>query len=271
MSHTRTAVVLAAGRGTRMRQTTGAAELDDAQRAAAARGEKAMMPVGRPFLDHVLHRLAEEGIRRVCVVIRPEATAVVQRYETELRPTRLEIAFARQAEPRGTAHAVLCAATCVGGDPFLLVNGDNLYPVAALTALAALDSPGLIGFEPAALVEQGNVPAERIPRFALIRTGRGGRLERLVEKPNPEQIASMGPAALVSMNAWRFDPAIFAACRAVEPSDRGELELQEAVSLAMASGQTFTVLPWSAGVLDLTGQADVAGIAERLHGVAVRL
>jgi glucose-1-phosphate thymidylyltransferase len=57
----------------------------------------------------------------------------------------------------------------------------------------------------------------------------------------------------------------------VEPSDRGELELQEAVSLAMASGQTFTVLPWSAGVLDLTGQADVAGIAERLHGVAVRL
>jgi glucose-1-phosphate thymidylyltransferase len=73
------------------------------------------------------------------------------------------------------------------------------------------------------------------------------------------------------MNAWRFDACIFTACRAVRPSARGELELQDAVAVAMASGQAFTVVPWSAGVIDLTGRADVAGVAERLRGAAVRL
>jgi glucose-1-phosphate thymidylyltransferase len=74
------------------------------------------------------------------------------------------------------------------------------------------------------------------------------------------------------MNSWGFGPEIFPACRAVTPSARGELELQDAVTHAMrALGQVFRVIPWAAGVLDLSGRKDVAEVARRLEGIEVRL
>ena len=50
----RKAVILARGLGTRMRKADTGAALDSAQQAAADSGLKAMIPVGRPFLDYVL-------------------------------------------------------------------------------------------------------------------------------------------------------------------------------------------------------------------------
>ena len=42
------------------------------------------------------------------------------------------------------------------------MNADNLYPVAALQALASLDEPGLPGFDREDLVRTSNIPPERI-------------------------------------------------------------------------------------------------------------
>jgi glucose-1-phosphate thymidylyltransferase len=61
-----------------------------------------------------------------------------------------------QPEPRGTADAILAAADWVGEASFLAVNGDNLYPVAALRRLRDLDGPGVVGFSRAGLVSSGN-------------------------------------------------------------------------------------------------------------------
>jgi CTP:molybdopterin cytidylyltransferase MocA len=63
------AVILAAGRGTRMQQAHDSAGLNAGQSAAARSGLKAMMPVSRPFIDYVLSGLADAGYRRVCLVI----------------------------------------------------------------------------------------------------------------------------------------------------------------------------------------------------------
>ena len=74
----------------------------------------------------------------------------------------------------------------------------------------------------------------------------------------------------VSMNLWSFTPTIFEACRRVRPSDRGELELQDAVMLAMHElGVEFRAVRAHAGVLDLSKRADVASIADFLRGVTV--
>ncbi len=64
------AIILAAGLGTRMRAADDA-PLTEAQARAAAAGHKAMMPFGRPFLDHVLHNLADAGITDACIVTAP--------------------------------------------------------------------------------------------------------------------------------------------------------------------------------------------------------
>ena len=66
------------------------------------------------------------------------------------------------------------------------------------------------------------------------------------------------------MNCWRFGPRIFEACRNIEPSQRGELELPDAVQYAIDKlGEAFEVVRVRAPVLDMTSRKDVALIAEK--------
>jgi glucose-1-phosphate thymidylyltransferase len=259
------AVVMARGLGTRMRRADAAAHLDDAQQAAADAGLKVMIPdaAGRPFLDHILASLADAGVADVLLVTAPEH-ATLSAHLARHPPRRVRVQCVVQAEPRGTADAVLAAEAAVGDAPFLVANGDNLYPPEALEALVALDGPGLAGFDRRALIEGGNIPPERIAAFALVATDADGNLADLVEKPDAAARERLGEAALVSMNLWRFDRRIFAACREVAPSPRGEVELPEAALLAARQGAPIRVVPVHAGVLDLSARGDIATVARRL-------
>ena len=255
-----------------MRSTDAAAVLTDAQHRAADAGHKAMMPIaGRPFLDFVLSAAADAGLDRIAIVVAPDHDELRHHYQTASPPTRLRLDFVVQAEPRGTADAVLAAERWIGDDSFLVMNGDNLYPVRDLSALRGLREPGLLGFDPEDLVRSGNVPADRVRAFALVEPDAGGHLTRIVEKPSPEDVTRLGPAARVSMNCWRFDSRIFDACRAVTPSSRGELELPAAVALAISeAGVRFRVLPATGPVLDLSRRADAADLSHRLAATEPR-
>lgn len=268
---TERAIVLARGLGTRMRQATPDARLDPAQAAAADEGLKAFIPIGRPFLDYILSALADAAVTRLCVVIGPEHDVVRRYYTSEVPLTRITVDFAVQVEPRGTADAVLAAEPWTGGEPFLVLNGDNYYPVPALKALAALSLPGLVAFSREGLLAGGQVSADRILKFALLDLD-GNRLRRIVEKPDQVDRARFERGSYVSMNCWRFDARVFDACRLVKTSSRGELELPEAVQLAIDDGRfPVEAVLSDAGVLDLSGRGDVAAVAARLAGVEVRL
>lgn len=260
------AVVLARGLGTRMRAPDPHAELTDDQQRAADAGLKPMIPVnGRPFLDYVLSALADAGIRDVALVVAP-AHDLVRRYYGAAPPSRLQMSFVVQHEPLGTADAILAAEQWTNGEVFLALNADNLYPARALTDLAALDEPGLPAFERAALVRSGNIPPDRIQAFALIEVDDRGYLTRIVEKPS----ADPGTGSLVSMNCWRFDSRIFAVCRDVPRSPRGEFELPEAVGLAVERGVRFKALRAAGPVLDLSNRADAGVVARQLAGLSPR-
>ncbi len=78
------AIILARGLGTRMRERAqGGAAMDAAQAEAADRGVKAMIPIGRPFLDYVLSALADAGYTEACLVIGPEHDAIRDYYERD--------------------------------------------------------------------------------------------------------------------------------------------------------------------------------------------
>lgn len=265
------AAVLARGLGTRMRSADDSAALTAAQRRAADAGMKAMMPVaGRPFLDFVLSALADAGIRHAALVVAPDHAAVREHYD-RMPPQRLSIEYLVQAEPRGTADAVLAIEAWTGDDPFLVVNGDNLYPVQALRELAALAEPGLAGFDADDLVRSSNIEPARLRAFATADTDGGSYLARIVEKPSDADAPAPDRPRLISMNCWRFDARIFDACRDVAPSPRGELELPSAVTLALARGVPFRVVPARGPVLDLSQRADAAEVARRLAATMPRL
>jgi glucose-1-phosphate thymidylyltransferase len=264
------AVIMARGLGTRMRRDDAAAQLDDAQAQAAAQGLKAMIPIGRPFLDYVLSALADAGYRDACLVIGPEHDAVRDYYMKVAPPSRVRVSFAIQQEPRGTADAVAAAESFAQGDRVLVLNADNYYPVDGLAALRTLPGSGLLGFERDALVRESNIEAERVRAYALLVLHDDGSLAAIIEKPDDATFARMHDAP-VSMNVWVFTPAIFEACRRVRPSPRGELELADAVRIAMTElHERFDVIPIRAGVLDLSRRADIAAVKERLAGVEAR-
>jgi len=265
------AVVLAAGRGTRMRRPAPAVPLDDAQRRMADRGLKPLVPFhGHAYIDFVLSALADGGCREVCIVV-PRGDDAIRAHYAAIGTRRIRLSFAAQDEPLGSAHALLAAEAFVGDDEFLVVNADNVYPPAAVAALLDARGNALAGFRRSTLIA-GGIPAERIAAYALVRADGEGFLAEIVEKPGPEELSRFGDDALVSMTLWRFTPAILDACRSIAPSARGEYELPDAVAYATRElGARFRVVPVEGGVLDLSCREDIPFVAERLRGVRVEL
>ncbi|MEZ5290741.1 MAG: sugar phosphate nucleotidyltransferase [Vicinamibacterales bacterium] len=267
-----TAVVLAGGRGSRLQASSPDGLAFDAQRRAAVRGLKVMMPVDaagrRPLLDYILGSLADAGVTDVVLVVPPQA-ADVRAHLAQMPPARLAVRVAVQPVADGTAGAVLAAEAAVPDSTFLVMNGDNLYPPGAVRALCALEGCGLPAFTRASLLAASGFAPEKIDTFADVTADEAGWLVRLVEKP------ARGPgaparSALVSMNIWKVDRTIFAAARDVPRSPRGERELPGAVMLAVTRGTPFRVLTASDPVLDLTTAADVAIVSRALAGVEPR-
>ena len=252
-----------------MRAREDGARLDVEQERVASAGLKAMIPVGRPFLDYVLSSLVDAGLSEVCIVIGPEHTEVRERYGRG--DTRARVSFAIQEEPLGTADALLSAESFTSGESFVVLNSDNYYPVDVLAKLGTLGEPGLPAFGRGALLSDGAIAPERIAGYALLDIAPDGYLARIVEKPDERTLAEFGDDAYVSMNCWHFSSEIFPACRTVAPSSRGELELPLAVQHAIdAYGGRFRAFPVEAGVLDLSRRGDVAAVKERLRGIEAR-
>lgn len=261
------AIVLARGLGTRMRASDPSARLTPEQLRAADAGLKAMIPLnGRPLLDYILSSLADAGIRHVALVVAPDHSAL-RDYYAATAPVRIQLDYVVQERPLGTADAVLAAEAWVVGEPFLAMNADNLYPVPALSELAALPEPALPAFDREDLVRSSNIPAERIRSFAFLDIDASGYLTGIVEKPE-------GPSdrgtTYISMNCWRFDQRIFQACRDVPLSARGEFELPEAVGVAVAQGVRFKTFPARGPVLDLSTRSDATDVSRRLYGIIPR-
>ncbi len=271
------AVILARGLGSRLRADDGA-PLTEEQEVAAEAGAKGLMPVaGRPFLDFLLHELADAGVTDIVFVVAPDDTLIRQRYESDASPTRLRVRFAVQHEARGTAHALLAArdAVCAAlGAPtddarkrhFLMCNADDLYPSASVRALVDLGGPGLVAFDADALLAGGTIEPARIRSFALLAIGDDGMLQEIVEKPAEDHPLALADSRWVSMNLWRFTDAIFDDCVQVAPSPRGELELADAVRHAMARGEHFLVVQQHVAVPGLTHRRDVVALDALLGG-----
>lgn len=259
-----------------MKKADAAVALDPTLAAAADSGVKAMIPtLGRPFLDYVLAVAAEAGITRACLVVGPEHDQI-QQYYAGLRPRRMKIEFAVQEKPLGTADAVSAAEPVVGRRPFAMINSDNYYPLQALCGLRDASGPAVAIFDAETLVAQSNIPAERIARLSVVegqhQPDGAIRLKRIIEKPDAATLARLPRPLGVSMNCWRFGPAIFEACRSIGPSPRGELEITDAVQYATDRlGEQFSIVWCRAAVLDLSSRNDIGPVAERLQGVKVDL
>ena len=210
-SPVRKAVILAAGRGTRMKSLT-----DDCP--------KPMLPLnGRPMLAHQIERLESAGIEQVCIVVGYKA-AIVKDYFAAHPPRTAALRYALQETPNGTGSAALLAKDFAAGDAFLFTFGDVMVDAAVYTQLFALAD----GAEMALTVKRVEDPY----RGAAVYVD-GGRVVKIIEKP-PQGAST---THFINAGVYIFRPRLFDKLARLQLSARGEYDLTDAIQETVAGGE----------------------------------
>jgi len=210
------AVVLAAGEGTRLRPLT-----EDKP--------KGMVEVdGKPILTHCFDQLAALGADELIVVVGYLKERIIDHYGDEYEG--IPITYAHQRDQQGLAHALLTVEEYIDDD-FMLMLGDNVFQ-ANLEDVVRRQREDRA--DAAFLVEE--VPWEDADRYGVCDTNKFGEITDVVEKPDDP------PSNLVMTGFYTFTPAIFHACHLVQPSNRGEYEISEAIDLLIQSGRTIDAI-----------------------------
>ena len=225
------AVVLAAGKGTRMR---------------SERPKVLHQVAGKPMLAWVLEAVRAASCQRILVVVGHGAEAVREAFPDP------ELEWIEQREQRGTGHALAQIEGAIEepGD-LLVVSGDvPLVSPGTLEELLAAAGPAWGAMAVAELEEPGSLG--RVERTAE------GRLERIVEARDatPEQLET----GLINAGLYVLPaPQIFHRLRDLQPDNaQGEIYLTDALGAAAAAGESIVTI-------DLENPVEAAGINDRLE------
>lgn len=233
-------VILAAGEGTRLRPLT-----EDKPKGMVEVDEK-------PILTYCLNQLAELGADEYVIVVGYLKEKIIEHYGDEFEG--IPITYAHQREQKGLAHALLTVEDYIEDD-FMLMLGDNIFK-ANLNAVVQRQQKD--SADAAFLVEE--VPCEEATRYGVCVTNSDGEITDVVEKPDDP------PSNLVMTGFYTFTPAIFHACHLVQPSDRGEYEISEAIDLLIQSGRTIDAVKIDGWRVDIGYPEDREWAEKRLMG-----
>jgi glucose-1-phosphate thymidylyltransferase len=224
------ALVLAGGRGTRLRPITHTSA-------------KQLVPVAnKPVLFYGLEALAAAGIRQVGIIVgdpremlKPdhrtgERVTVMVNSQAEIRAAvgdgsrfGLEVTYIEQEAPLGLAHAVKIAEPYMAGEPFVMYLGDNLIKDGITSFVRDFEAE-----RPDAQILLARV---RNPQEFGVAELEGERVVRLEEKPKEPR------SDLALVGVYLFSSCVFDAVRAIRPSKRGELEITDAIQQLIDSGK----------------------------------
>ncbi|MDQ2052611.1 UTP--glucose-1-phosphate uridylyltransferase AglF [Natronolimnohabitans sp. A-GB9] len=236
------AVVLAAGEGTRLRPLTedkpkGMVEVDD-----------------QPILTHCFDQLIDLGADELVVVVGYLKEVIIDHYGDEYRG--VPITYTHQREQKGLAHALLSVEEHIDDD-FMLILGDNIFNANLEDVVRRQQEDRA---DAAFLVEE--VPWDEASRYGVCDTNKYGEITDVIEKPDDP------PSNLVMTGFYTFSPAIFHACHLVQPSDRGEYEISDAIDLLIQSGRTIDAIALDGWRIDVGYPEDRDEAERRLQGEA---
>ena len=206
------AVLLAAGRGTRMRDLTEALP-------------KPMLEVrGKPVLQHIIEGLRDNGLTSLLVVVGWRAE-VAKEFFADGSKLGVKIDYQIQTVQDGTGRVVGLAQNFVGADPFLLSYGDILIGPENYRRIC----DALAGAEAVISVKR----SDDVSQGGAVFVSEKFELTDLREKPKPDEPIS----PWYNAGVYAFRPSIFDYIAKLEPSPRGEYELTDAIRNLALSGK----------------------------------
>jgi NDP-sugar pyrophosphorylase family protein len=201
-------VLLAAGKGTRLQPLT-------------LVRSKVMAPVaGRPLGARVADLLVAQGIRELVVVVSSD-DAEVRPYFADHAGFGVPVRFVEQAERKGMAHALGLAAPLITGD-FIMSACDNLVDASHLGEMVATHQHA----KAAATLSLMAIDRAQASKTGIVEWDHRF-VRRIVEKPSPEE----APSNISSLPLYLFSPELLALLPLIQPSARGEYELQDAIQM----------------------------------------
>lgn len=239
----RKAVIPAAGLGTRFLPATKALA-------------KEMLPiVDTPTIQYIIEEAVKSGIEEILIITNSNKHAMEnhfdRNYELEdrlLASHKMEelkmikdiadmanIYYIRQKEPKGLGHAILCAKSFIGDEPFAVLLGDDV--VVNKTSKPALQQLVDAYQEThASVVGVQTVDKKDVSKYGIVEPsashkakGRLVKLTNMVEKPKVEE----APSQLAVLGRYVLTPEIFELLETQTEGAGNEIQLTDAIKRLM--------------------------------------
>ena len=218
-------LILSGGAGTRLRPITHTSA-------------KQLVPVAnKPILFYGIEDMAAAGITEIGIIVGDTRAEILEAVGDGSK-FGVDVTYIPQDEPLGLAHCVLIARDFLGDDDFVMYLGDNMLQQGLVEFIdrfqadqRASDAPPLDAQHqaPVAQILLCHVPDPH--RFGVAAVDAAGHVTQLVEKPEHP------PSDLALVGVYLFTPAIHEAVDAIKPSDRGELEITDAIQWLIDDGR----------------------------------
>jgi UTP--glucose-1-phosphate uridylyltransferase len=168
-------------------------------------------------------------------------TDLINELEAHL-PEPGQIAYTRQQRPLGLGHAVWCARSLIGDEPFAVLLADDLMVCDKPCLTQMVEAYEEVGGNIVAIVD---VPREHTRRYGVLDVvsddGRLARARGVVEKPEP----ATAPSTLTIIGRYIIQPQVFAHLARGEAGSGGEIQLTDALEQLIRDGQAFHGLRFS--------------------------
>jgi len=219
---------------------------------------KEMLPVvDKPLIQYAVEEAAAAGIEQMIFVTGRNKRAIEDHFdrtpelEQQLQasakhelydllmsatPKGVSFIYVRQPEPLGLGHAVLCAESVVGDEPFAVILADDLIDANPGVTAQLVDSYQRTG---ASVLAVENVPLEDTEKYGIVAAEamnpREERVTRIVEKPKPEE----APSTLAVVGRYVLRPEIFTELAMTPRGRGGEIQLTDAIERRVARGEVI--------------------------------
>lgn len=236
------AVILAAGKGTRMKELTDAIP-------------KPMVLVrGRPILEYIIEGLSENGVQKILLIVGYRKEVISGHFGSGAAHG-VEISYVTQETQDGTGRVVELAKDFAEQDPFILSYGDILVAAEEYAGLADLAGDD-------AVLTIKRAPEEEVSKGGAVFV-EDGYVTNLIEKPKPPQPTS----CFNNAGIYAFTPGVFDFTARLELSPRGEYELTDAIGAMITAGLKIRAEELDGDWVDVRDPEVLAGLNEKEEGV----